>query len=205
MYFVRPPSLMQKVFKDLTLNIPTNNKIIYLTFDDGPDPEVTTWVLDTLKKFDAKATFFCIGEKVQKHPEIFKQIIEDDHAVGNHTFNHLNGWKTKKEDYLKDLEKCSEFVTSKLFRPPYGKLTPQQYSIINKQYSIIMWDVLSGDFDKNTSMKKCLKNATENTKKGSIVVFHDNIKTKENLYYALPEYLEDFEAKGFKFKAIVLR
>jgi len=113
--------------------------------------------------------------------------------------------KTKKEDYLKDIEKCAALIDSKLFRPPYGKLTPQKYSIINKQYSIIMWDVLSGDFDKNTSAEKCLKNVTANTKKGSIVVFHDSIKTKENLYYALPEFLEYFAAKGFKFKAIALR
>ena len=205
MYSVRPPYLIQKIYKHLTWNIPTNDKIIYLTFDDGPTPEVTPWVLDTLKKFNAKATFFCIGKNVKKHPEIFKQIIEDDHAVGNHTFNHLNGWKTKKEDYLNDIEKCAALIDSKLFRPPYGKLRPSHYSLLTTHYFLIMWDVLSGDFDKNTNRETCLKNVTANTKKGSIVVFHDSIKAKENLYYALPELLEYFTTKGFKFKAIALR
>ncbi|MFH1319059.1 MAG: polysaccharide deacetylase family protein [Bacteroidota bacterium] len=200
--FVRPTQLIRKLYGNLIWNIPTEDKIIYLTFDDGPDPEVTLWVLETLKKFDAKATFFCNGENVEKHRKIFEQIIAQGHAAGNHTFSHLNGWKTKKDKYLKDVETCAALVNSKLFRPPYGKLTPSQYSMIKKQYSIIMWDVLSCDFHKNITKEKCLKNVITYTKKGSIVVFHDSIKVKENLNYALPLFLEHFARQGFKFEAI---
>lgn len=202
MHFVRPPILSQKIFKNLIWSIPTKEDIIYLTFDDGPDPEVTSWVLETLKKFDAKATFFCKGENVEKHRDIYEQIIAQRHATGNHAFSHLNGWKTKKDKYLKDVEKCAALVNSKLFRPPYGKLTPSQYSMIKKQYSIIMWDVLSGDFHKKITKEKCLKNVITYTKKGSVVVFHDSIKVEENLYYALPLFLEHFARQGFKFETI---
>ncbi len=215
MYFVRPPYLIRKIYRNAVWNIPAKENIIYLTFDDGPDPEITPWVLDTLKKYNAKATFFCIGENIQKYPAIFKQIIEHNHAVGNHTFSHLNGWKTKTKEYLENVEKCNSFflnlfpttnyqLSTNLFRPPYGKMRKSQYSILNTQYSIIMWDVLSGDFDKNTNKEKCLVNVIANTKKGSVVVFHDSVKAKVNLYYTLPRVLNYFAKKEFEFKAIAL-
>ena len=202
MYFISPPLLYKKLFNKAIWSIPTTEKIIYLTFDDGPIPEVTPWVLDALKKYQAKATFFCIGDNVKKHPEIFQQIISEKHTIGNHTFNHLDGWKTKTKNYIRNIEQCNELTQTKLFRPPYGKIKPSQFSILNSQFSIIMWGVLSGDFDKKTSQEKCLKNTIENTKQGSIVVFHDSVKAKENLYYALPKFLSHFQQKGFSFKSI---
>ncbi len=203
MYFVSPPYLLRKIYKDIIWNIPNNEKIIYLTFDDGPVLEVTPWVLDVLKNFNAEATFFCVGENIKNHPSLFKRIAAENHGIGNHTFNHLNGWKTSKINYIENVTKCHELVQSKLFRPPYGKLTPSQYSALNAQYSIIMWEVISGDFDQKLSPEKCFTNAIANTKSGSIVVFHDSLKAKNNLYYALPKFLEYFTNKGFIFKKIV--
>lgn len=172
---------------------------IYLTFDDGPIPEVTPWVLEQLKKYNAKATFFCIGDNVRKHPDIFNAIIAEGHSIGNHTFHHLNGWKTRTEEYLQDVEAAEvEFnktifnsnQPSKLFRPPYGKMTSAQAKkITEKGYKIIMWDVLSADFDPTISEEKCLKNVVNNIKPGSIVVFHDSLKAEEKLKYVLPEFL----------------
>lgn len=179
-----------------------SKKDIYLTFDDGPIPGVTPWVLDTLKQFNSKATFFCVGDNVQKHSGIYKQIIADGHTAANHTFNHLNGWNTHTTTYLKNVLKCAEVVDSKLFRPPYGRIKKSQSAILNHQFSIVMWDVLSGDFDRSITPGQCLKNVIDFTREGSIVVFHDSEKAKENLFHALPQVLEYFQKKGFDFKAL---
>ena len=186
---------------------PTNK--IYLTFDDGPIPNVTEWVLDVLKTENIKATFFCIGDNIQKHPKVFERILYEGHTVGNHTFNHLNGWQTKTNEYLANFKLCeTEYLKlntkhSFLFRPPYGKISPfQAKEILNKGYKIVMWDVLSFDFDNKISPEKCLNNVIKNTESGSIIVFHDSLKAEQNLRYALPKAITYLKEKGFEFDVI---
>jgi peptidoglycan/xylan/chitin deacetylase (PgdA/CDA1 family) len=198
MYLVRPPYLVQKLFPGTIWRMSPSEKKIYLTFDDGPVPSITTWVLDILKQEKIKATFFCVGENVEKHPEIFQQILDEKHSIGNHTYNHLNGWNTHTNEYIKNIEKCAILVGSKLFRPPYGRLKKSQLSILKKKYSIIMWDVLSGDYDKNTSPEKCFQNVIDNVRNGSIIVFHDSYKAQKNLEYALPKLIAYAKENGFE-------
>lgn len=174
-------------------------KKLYLTFDDGPIPELTPWVLDILKQHSIKATFFCVGDNVNKHPELYARILNEGHSVGNHTYNHVNGWNTDTNEYLENTEKCAQLVKSKLFRPPYGKLKPTQIKRITANYSIIMWDILSGDYDKNITPERCLLNVINNIRNGSIIVFHDNIKAKDNLQYTLPKFIEYALEKGYDF------
>lgn len=202
MYPVTPPFWLKWLYPSLTWNKDRSEKSIYLTFDDGPIPVVTPFVLNTLKKFNATATFFCIGENVQKHPEIYQQLLKEGHAVGNHTFNHLKGWKTDDKVYLDNIQKCAGLVQSSLFRPPYGKGTRSQYAALRPGYSIIMWDVLSGDFDTGLTPERCLKNVIKNTRTGSIVVFHDSLKAYERLEYALPLALEHWQKEGYAFKGL---
>jgi peptidoglycan/xylan/chitin deacetylase (PgdA/CDA1 family) len=202
MFLAKLPAIVKKYYSQLTWDIPNNENKIYLTFDDGPIPEVTEWVLDILKQYQIKATFFCIGDNIKKNPEIFQRILEDGHFVGNHTQSHLNGWKTEDEVYFKNIEECSELVNSKLFRPPYGRIKKSQHSILNTQYSIIMWDVLSGDFDAKTTPEQCYNNVIKNTKSGSIIVFHDSVKASENLKKTLPKAIDFLLKKGFVFDVI---
>lgn len=203
MFFVKPPYLAGKLlFPLMKWRFPNNDKCIYLTFDDGPEPEVTPWVLEQLKEFNAKATFFCVGKNVSTCQDIYSSILKNGHSVGNHTFNHFNGWKTPTPDYLKNIDKCAELIDSSLFRPPYGRLKPAQYAQLVNKYSIIMWDVLSGDYSEKVSKEQCLENVIKHTKAGSIVVFHDSVKAKISLKYALPEVLKYFTEKGFEFRAI---
>lgn len=191
---------------------------VYLTFDDGPIPEITPWVLDLLKENHAEATFFCIGENVNKYPLIFKRIIEEGHAIGNHTYNHINGWNTNVDDYIQNCErfdeilkqKCknistrSKFLSEKLFRPPYGKLTSKQSKSLRKKgYTICMWDLLSGDFSQKTSPEKCLNNVIKHILPGNIIVFHDSLKAEKNLRYALPKILDFICDKEWKCSALV--
>lgn len=206
------PWAVKKMFPKYVWNMAKDEKAIYLTFDDGPIPEITEWVLDTLKQYDAKATFFCIGENIQKNPDIFNKIVLGGHQIGNHTNNHLNGWFTPFEEYLDNIQIAQEIISSKyqntqnkikLFRPPYGKLKPQQgVALIELGYKIIMWDILSIDWSQKTSNETCLKNVTNHAKCGSIVVFHDSLKAEKNLRYALPKTLEHFKNKGFEFRGI---
>jgi peptidoglycan/xylan/chitin deacetylase (PgdA/CDA1 family) len=172
---------------------------IYLTFDDGPVPVITPWVLDVLKTENVKATFFCVGENVKKNPEIYQRILDENHVVGNHTYNHLNGWYMHSNKYIENVQKCAEVVTSNLFRPPYGRLKKSQIKNLKSRYSIIMWDVLAGDYDKKTSPEKCLDNVISNIRNGSIVVFHDSPKAHKNLEYALPRFIKEAKEKGFEF------
>lgn len=202
MYLAKPPTILKKYYAQLTWNIPNTDNIIYLTFDDGPIPEITTWVLDILKQHGILATFFCIGDNVKNHPSIYQRILSEGHAVGNHSQNHLNGWKTTDEIYFDNIKECSKLVSSNLFRPPYGRIKKAQYAIINPQYKIVMWDVLSGDFDVKTSPEKCYKNVINNVQSGSIIVFHDSIKAAENMKFALPKAIEFLLEKGFVFKTI---
>ncbi|MCL7752197.1 polysaccharide deacetylase family protein [Polaribacter sp. Z022] len=200
-----------RIFSKYTWRFPSNKKEIFLTFDDGPTPEITEFVLDELKKYNAKATFFCIGKNIKNHPDIFDKIVSEGHSIGNHTQNHLKGWKTNSKNYIENVLECENIILSevkksqqfKLFRPPYGKIKKNQAKkLLEKKYKIIMWDVLSADFDTTISKEKCLQNVLKNTTKGSIIVFHDSIKAAEKMQYALPIVLKEFSEKGFIFKAI---
>jgi peptidoglycan/xylan/chitin deacetylase (PgdA/CDA1 family) len=208
-YWIKTNRLIKKLFPKYIWDIPNTANKIYLTFDDGPTPEITEWVLEQLEKYDFKATFFCIGDNIKKHPEIFNQIIANGHAIGNHTFNHLNGWKTSTEQYVENSTQWSvvsgqaennkqQRLNNKLFRPPYGKIKNSQAKKLQKLgYKIIMWDVLSADFDTCITKEKCLDNVLKNTKAGSIIVFHDSLKAFPNLEYTLPKALKYFKENGF--------
>lgn len=223
--WVKTNWLVKKIFSNYIWDLPNNNNKIYLTFDDGPTTEITEWTLNQLNQYNAKATFFCIGDNIRKYPAVFKQIIENNHAIGNHTFNHLNGWKTSNEIYLKNIELCSNELINQclvlstqysekddcqlntehcqLFRPPYGKIKPSQSKKLRELgYKIIMWDVLSEDFDTTVSKEKCLENVINNMQPGSIIVFHDSIKAFPLLEYVLPKVLEIGSKKGFVFEII---
>ncbi len=202
MYLVKTPRLIQNLLPTFTWRIPTEEKVIYLTFDDGPIPEVTPWVLDTLRRFNAKATFFCVGDNVKKHPSVFQQVLAEEHAVGNHTFNHLNGWDSENISFFHNVRHCAKLVKSSLFRPPYGRLTPKQSQFLTRHYKIVMWDVLSGDFDQTISKENCLSNVMASTKRGSIIVFHDSQKAAERMMYTLPHVLEHFAGKGYRFESL---
>ncbi len=196
--------MFKKLFPELIWNIPDKEKNLYLTFDDGPTPEVTPWVLSVLKEFDAKATFFCLGKNVEKYPDIFNNILAQGHSVGNHSYTHLNGWKTKNSIYYQDIEKAQKLIKTDLFRPPYGRIKPSQIKTLKKKYKLIMWDVLSKDYHSKISNEKCLNNVISCSKNGSIIVFHDFIKAKKNLFYVLPKVLEHFHKQGFCFCLINL-
>lgn len=204
MYLTRTPAIIKAFYSDLVWSVQTDKKELFLTFDDGPIPEVTPQVLLFLEKYQAKATFFCIGNNVDKHPDIFEMINQKGHAIGNHTYNHLNGWKNADKVYYKNILLCNTYFKTNLFRPPYGKITRQQSKILKKRFHIIMWDVLSADFDSKTSPEKCCENVIQNAKKGSIIVFHDSLKAKDKVLYALPKVLEFFSQKGYDFKKLAL-
>jgi peptidoglycan/xylan/chitin deacetylase (PgdA/CDA1 family) len=191
----------------LTFRIPTEKKEVFLTFDDGPIPELTPWVLDELAKYEAKATFFLVGDNAEKHPLLVKRILDEGHRIGNHTFNHLNGFKSSVLQYISNAEKCQKTLLpylnkneTPLFRPPYGRLTPREIIKLKKRnFKIILWDVLSKDYDQKTSPEDCVNNVMQNVIPGSIVVMHDNLKAEKNLKLALPEILPGLKKMGFGF------
>jgi peptidoglycan/xylan/chitin deacetylase (PgdA/CDA1 family) len=210
-YWIKTNVLIKKIFTNYIWDIPTKKKIVYLTFDDGPTPEITEWVLSQLKKYDAKATFFSIGNNIEKYPGIFKTILQQGHAIGNHTHDHLNGWQTNQDYYLDNCKRCEEQILlykkdsqqSKLFRPPYGKIKiGQTKQLIKSGYKIIMWDVLSADFDHSITPEKSLENVISNINRGSIIVFHDSVKAFKNLEYVLPKTLDFLKKEGYKLEAI---
>lgn len=240
----KTPGFIKALFPNFIWSVTTSRKELYLTFDDGPTPEITVWVLDILKRYNAKATFFCIGSNIKKYPDVFEKIISEGHTIGNHTFNHLKGWKHKTKDYLKDVEKTQVLIHTKpqieataysnkqllsgvdvhqsssvldenskrkkngdlnlkLFRPPYGKLKPKQAKQLHKKgYNIVLWDVLSFDWDTSVSKEKCFENVLNSAENGSIIVFHDSVKASQNLKYSLPKVLEYYNSRGFIFKAL---
>jgi len=201
-YLVKTPALVKWFYPGLTWQKSPAERSIYLTFDDGPIPEVTPFILKTLAQFEAKATFFCIGDNVQKHRDIFEQVKAGGHTIGNHTFNHLRGWDTPDELYLENTERCNQLVKAKLFRPPYGRAKRSQLAILKKSYKIIMWSVLSGDFDTDLSPQKCYQNVVDKSSNGSIIVFHDSLKAFPRTQYALPKALEYWQSKGYQFKSL---
>lgn len=203
-YPVKMPPIIKFLFPKLLCSMPKKEEpAIYLSFDDGPNPVASPWVLETLKTYNAKATFFCIGKKVEMHPEILALILKEGHSVGNHSYSHPNGWKSRLGDYVEDIRHCADFIDSKLFRPPYGRIGLGQMAALRKKnYQIVLWDVLSGDFDPKLSKEQCLKNVLQNSKNGSIIVFHDTEKAFDKLSYVLPLVLDHFQKLGFEFKSL---
>lgn len=200
LYTVRPPFFYRLLYNEALFRMKKAKKELFLTFDDGPIPGVTDWVLDELKKHQAKATFFCIGKNVKANPGLFERIGQEGHSIGNHTFNHINGWKAGLDEYVNDVEKCSAEFETTLFRPPYGRIKPKQFKAVNKDYKVVFWDVISGDFDPETSKEKCLANVLNNTRNGSIIVLHDSLKACERMKYILPKILEKY--KDYQFSAL---
>lgn len=206
----RTPFILPMLYPSLTWRIPSDSKELFLTFDDGPVPGPTEFVLDTLGKFNVKATFFCIGDNIKKHPAIFKEIIRTGNKVGNHTHNHLNGWKTARNSYIQNVEDCNKQIAeylpadsgvTSIFRPPYGRITRDQIRSL-KNFRIIMWDVLAIDYNESLDSTRCLKNTINASRPGSITVFHDSYKAEKNLTYVLPRYIEHFLALGYEFKVV---
>ena len=198
-YFVNTPKFIQSLFSSLTWKIPSKERTVYLTFDDGPTKEVTSSLLDLLNKEKVKATFFCVGKNVEKHPDLFQEIKLQGHGVGNHSNTHINGWKTNKKQYLEDIDAADKLINSGLFRPPYGKLNWSSKKALIKKYKIVMWDVAGGDFDKRLSPDKVIENVTHNVKPGSIVVLHDNQKFRETILSALPVIIKELKAAHYDF------
>lgn len=218
MYFNNAGWLLSAIYPSLVWRRKVKEKVLYLTFDDGPVPGVTEYVLEELERFGAKATFFCVGDNIRKHPGIFDKVVQAGHMAGNHTFNHLKGWNTEDESYLDNIRKCEEAMSGqlsekkdfnailcrdkKLFRPPYGLIRKSQIALLKRDFEIIMWDVLTGDFNKELSPEKCLRKAIRYTDKGSIVIFHDSVKAERNMSYALPRFLEHFSSRGYRFEVL---
>lgn len=206
-YFIKTPWIAKRFFSSYVWSLPADENNVYLTFDDGPHPTITPWVLNQLKQFNAKATFFCIGNNVEKYPDVYQKILDGEHAIGNHTYHHLNGWKTDDSKYIDDVAAAAQLIQSNLFRPPYGRIRNSQAKRISAAMKkdavrIIMWDVLSADFDSSFSPEQCLNNVLENVSDGSIIVFHDSEKAFNNLKYALPKTLESLKEAGFNFRKI---
>ena len=202
MYSVNSKYIQSLSRKDVIWSLPTEKKELFLTFDDGPMSGITEYVLDQLEIYNAKATFFCVGDNVRKHPEIFKRIASNGHTIGNHTFNHLNGWKTKIDDYVNNISMCEQLFTTKFFRPPYGRIRPMQRKKIQDKYYVILWSVLPGDFDLQISTEKCFERVIENTISGSIIVFHDSLKAENKITEVLPRMLDYYTKQGYTFSAI---
>jgi len=226
-YTVKTPLLFKKIYPSLIWEKPTKEKILYLTFDDGPHQVATPFVLDQLKQYNAKATFFCIGKNVMQQQNVYRRILDEGHKAGNHTFDHLNGWRTNNTTYLKNIFEASKYIDSDLFRPPYGRITKFQASILQKingewsignkkkkeknediltihysPFTIVMWTVLSGDFDEKISPERCLQNVILNSRPGNIIVFHDSTKAWSRMSFAFPKVLEHFSNEGFSFKTL---
>jgi peptidoglycan/xylan/chitin deacetylase (PgdA/CDA1 family) len=203
-YFVKTPWFLKKIYPGCVWTIPTDQKLLYLTFDDGPHPVATPFVLGELRKFQAQATFFCIGKNVVEQPDLYRQILEEGHRVGNHSHNHLNGWKTPDKQYLENIRLAAKYIDSDLYRPPYGRMSRFQMGNVKSAFHmrIIMWDVLSGDFDPDVSPQNCALRVTTQATAGSIVIFHDSAKALDRLQGALPKVLDHFTREGYLFKAI---
>lgn len=209
MYFIKAPWWLKKIYSSFVWKVPTKEKVLYLTFDDGPHETATPFVLDELKKYGAKATFFCIGKNVVSLPALYKRVLDEGHTTGNHTYNHLNGWQTDDATYINNVVQAAELIKSNLFRPPYGRIKKFQSKLLMREgeaahplFKIIMWDVLCGDFDIKLSPQQCLDNVLKHTEKGSIIVFHDSTKAWSRMSYALPGVLEHFSKEGYVFKAL---
>ena len=201
-FLVKTPNALKPFAADLLWSIDQFQNVVYLTFDDGPTKEITPKILDILDEYNARATFFCIGGNVKSNPNVYAEILRRGHRTGNHTWNHMNGWEYSDFSYFRNIIECSELVHSSLFRPPYGRIKRSQVHALKNEYTIVMWDVLSGDWSKSVSPEKCLSNVIHNTRSGSIIVFHDSEKAEKNMLYALPRALKYLSEKGFVFQAL---
>lgn len=202
-YFMQSPWWIQYIFKSYLWRMPINSPNLYLTFDDGPSPDITDWVLNLLEQEGIQATFFLIGDKIQKFPIIAKKVLQSHHHTGNHSFNHLVGWNTKNSIYLENINQCQQLTNTSLFRPPHGRIKPSQAKVLQKNgFKIVMWDVLSGDFDQSLTPKFCLEHLKKHTRNGSILVFHDSEKAFNTLKVILPQYITWAKSQGFKFHPI---
>ena len=201
MYLIKTPRVIQKLFPTFHWRVerPTVQPTLYLTFDDGPIPHLTPWVLEQLAQYDAKATFFCVGNNVRRYPKVLQQVIDAGHTVGNHTMHHLDGWKTDNVPYFHDVRHCAKQLKTSLFRPPYGRLKPSQVQFLQRHYEIVMWDVLSGDFDPELTADDCYDNVVDNARPGSIVVLHDSLKAEEKVRDILPRLLAYYSERGYAF------
>jgi peptidoglycan/xylan/chitin deacetylase (PgdA/CDA1 family) len=202
MLIIRPPSLLTRALHRMTWDFYGDHRDVFLTFDDGPTPVVTPWVLERLDEAGAKATFFCLGRNVDKHPDLLGQILAAGHSVGNHSYSHLKGFRSSVKRYMDDIELAGNLINSRLFRPPYGRILPAQVKAVLERYDMIMWDVLSIDYNSRLSGERVLRNVTGSVRPGSIIVFHDSEKASQNLYYALPRTLDFLREKGYTMKAI---
>ena len=210
---IKAPLVAKKMFPNYIWEMPAESKVLYLTFDDGPTLEITSWILDVLNQHNAKATFFCIGKNIAQHPDLFKNIFDNGHTIGNHTFDHIKGWRTSTKNYLSNIRDAQKVIDSQivdhqsniktLFRPPYGQIRPKQGKALNDLgYQVIMWNVLSFDWDQEVSKEQCVKNVISNATAGSIIVFHDSRKAGKNMKYALPKVLEHFSKQGYTFRSL---
>lgn len=205
MYLIKTPWWLKRLYPQLLWNMPRHERTLYITFDDGPIPDVTPFVLDTLRQYQAKATFFCIGDNVRKHHDVYQQVIAGGHAIGNHTFNHLKGWVTENDVYIDNYRQADELLNTPLFRPPYGRMKRSQIKLLQQarpDINMMMWDVLSGDFDVNLNPEKCLRHTLKHTENGSIIVFHDSLKAFPRLQYVLPRALNIWREEGYAFKTL---
>jgi len=199
MYFVTAPFFLRWYYPKITFNKSRKERKIFLTFDDGPIPEVTPRILDILAEYDIKATFFCVGDNIEKYRSIYERIRSEGHQVGNHTYNHLRGWDTEDNIYLNNIAKCQQLTGTSLFRPPYARAKKTQLKALYERYEVIFWDVLSGDFDEQISPEKCYQNVIKHVRSGSIIVFHDNIKALPRVTYALPKVISYLKRAGYDF------
>lgn len=201
-YFTKTPDFLKPIASDLLWDVKTDEKVLYITFDDGPHPEVTPLVLEILKQFSAKATFFCVGGNIERHPDTFSMVKRLGHAVGNHTYDHESGWDTPQFSYIKSYLRCQKLTDTQLFRPPYGRIKREQVKALKSHTQIVMWDVLSGDFDPKRDPEKCAATVIKHATHGSIIVFHDSEKAKKNVLGSLPAVLRHFSAEGYQFRAL---
>ncbi|MDR1624632.1 MAG: polysaccharide deacetylase family protein [Tannerellaceae bacterium] len=202
MFIEQPPRIYRILFPGAIWRMPSKNKCVYLTFDDGPIPEITPWVLDLLNQYDIKATFFCVGDNVRKHPAIFQLILDQGHHIGNHTFNHLQGIRFQTKKYLDNIKKANEYIHSHLFRPPHGHMRFPQTLFLRKQYKIIMWDVVTRDYSPHMTPNGVFNVVKNYTRNGSIIVFHDSLKAETNMKEALPRSIEWLKQEGYEFKLL---
>jgi len=199
MRFVRVPQLLKKLFPVFTWDYNTGEKVVYITFDDGPIPESTPWTLALLKEKGIKASFFCVGDNVRKYPDLYQNILDDGHAVGNHTHNHLRGFTSDNQSYVDNVALAGKYIHSKLFRPPYGMIKRSQAKSLSKDFKIVLWDVLSEDYRQDITPESCFKAVLKNIRPGSIILFHNHIKSEANMRYALPRLIDELKAKGYRF------
>jgi peptidoglycan/xylan/chitin deacetylase (PgdA/CDA1 family) len=204
LYFIKTPYIVKLFYPSVIWKVKDNQKNIYVTFDDGPDEKITPEVLDLLDEYNAKATFFCVGEKVKENAPIYHQILEQGHSVGNHSYHHLKGRKTNNKEYLINVNEAKKVIDSSFFRPPYGSFNFRQIQALKKDFKIVLWSVLPGDFDNKISKEKVLERAIKHSGAGSIIVFHDNNKFREKMLFALTGFLEHYKSMGYNFKPLTM-